>query len=292
MGIVNVTPDSFSDGGRFLDASDAIAQGLRLREEGADLVDVGGESTRPGAAAVPVEEELRRVMPVVEALAKEGIAVSIDTMKPEVMRRAIDAGCAVVNDVYGFRADGALEAVARAGVGVVAMHMQGTPGTMQKEPRYDDVVAEVTDFLLERAHALEAAHNVQICKYDALIDDNHTRAHPLHDVAVLVFLRRGLARLLGVDFIFAAHRGAGFLRREDLRVLEMRHVQLRPRRIGRARVLGVVHDAHDGHPVRQIGNPDAFADRVLAGPDTGREGAVDDADVSHATHLQRMDDCT
>ena len=157
MGIVNVTPDSFSDGGRFLDASDAIAQGLRLREEGADLVDVGGESTRPGAAAVPVEEELRRVLPVVEALAKEGIAVSIDTMKPEVMRRAIDAGCAVVNDVYGFRADGALEAVARAGVGVVAMHMQGTPGTMQKEPRYDDVVAEVTQFLLERAHALEAA---------------------------------------------------------------------------------------------------------------------------------------
>jgi len=157
MGIVNVTPDSFSDGGRFLDASDAIAQGLRLREEGADLVDVGGESTRPGAAAVPVEEELRRVLPVVEALAKEGIAVSIDTMKPEVMRRAIDAGCAVVNDVYGFRAEGAMEAVARAGVGVVAMHMQGTPGTMQKEPRYDDVVAEVTQFLLERAHALEAA---------------------------------------------------------------------------------------------------------------------------------------
>jgi dihydropteroate synthase len=96
-------------------------------------------------------------MPVVEALAKEGIAVSIDTMKPEVMRRAIDAGCAVVNDVYGFRAEGAMEAVARAGVGVVAMHMQGTPGTMQKEPRYDDVVAEVTQFLLERAHALEAA---------------------------------------------------------------------------------------------------------------------------------------
>jgi dihydropteroate synthase len=156
MGIVNVTPDSFSDGGRFLHAPEAIAQGLRLREEGADLVDVGGESTRPGAAAVSVEEELRRVMPVVEALAKEGIAVSIDTMKPEVMRSAIDAGCAVVNDVYGFRAGGAMEVVARAAVGVVAMHMQGTPGTMQKEPRYDDVVAEVTDFLLERAHALEA----------------------------------------------------------------------------------------------------------------------------------------
>ena len=157
MGVVNVTPDSFSDGGRFADASSAIAQGLKLREEGAHLVDVGGESTRPGATAVGAEEELRRVIPVVKALAKEGVAVSIDPMKPEVMRAAIEAGCAVVNDVNGFRAQGALEAVAGAKVGVVAMHMQGTPGTMQKEPRYDDVVREVTDFLLERAKALEAA---------------------------------------------------------------------------------------------------------------------------------------
>jgi dihydropteroate synthase len=154
---VNVTPDSFSDGGRFLDPSQAIAQGLRLRDEGADLVDVGGESTRPGASPVSLEQELHRVVPVVEGLVKQGVAVSIDTMKPEVMRAAIDAGCAVVNDVYGFRAEGALQAVARAQVGVVAMHMQGMPGTMQKEPRYDDVVREVTDFLLERAHALEAA---------------------------------------------------------------------------------------------------------------------------------------
>ena len=157
MGIVNVTPDSFSDGGRFLDPSQAIAQGLRLRDEGADFVDVGGESTRPGAVAVGSEEELRRVLPVIEGLVKEGVAVSVDTMKPEVMRAAIHAGCVVVNDVHAFRAEGALEAVARAEVGVVAMHMQGTPGTMQKEPRYDDVVEEVTEFLLERAHALEAA---------------------------------------------------------------------------------------------------------------------------------------
>src|SRR5690349_7756562 len=157
MGIVNVTPDSFSDGGRFLEASRAIAHGLELRDEGADLVDVGGESTRPGAAPVPAGEELRRVIPVVEALAKEGIAVSIDTMKPEVMRAAIEAGCAVVNDVNGFRAEGAIEAVARANVGVIPMHMQGTPGTMQQEPRYADVVGEVTQFLLERVRALEAA---------------------------------------------------------------------------------------------------------------------------------------
>ena len=157
MGIVNVTPDSFSDGGQFFDAARAIAHGLDLRDQGADLVDIGGESTRPGAAPVSAEEELRRVIPVVEALARQGVAVSIDTMKPPVMRAAIEAGAAVVNDVYGFRGEGAIEAVARAQVGVVAMHMQGTPGTMQKEPRYGDVVAEVTTFLLERAHALEQA---------------------------------------------------------------------------------------------------------------------------------------
>jgi dihydropteroate synthase len=157
LGIVNVTPNSFSDGGRFLEAAQAIDHGLRLREEGADLVDVGGESTRPGAETVALEEELRRVMPVVEALAREGVPVSVDTMKPAVMRAAIDAGCAVVNDVNAFRAPGAIEAVASAGVGLIAMHMQGTPGTMQQEPRYDDVVAEVGAYLRGRAQALEAA---------------------------------------------------------------------------------------------------------------------------------------
>lgn len=157
MGIVNVTPNSFSDGGQFLDTKAAIAQGLRLRDEGADLVDVGGESTRPGADPVPLDEELGRVMPVVEALVREGVAVSVDTMKPGVMRAAIDAGCAAVNDVNAFRAPGAIEAVARAHVGVVAMHMQGTPQTMQQAPRYDDVVREVGAFLRERALALEQA---------------------------------------------------------------------------------------------------------------------------------------
>jgi dihydropteroate synthase len=157
MGILNVTPDSFSDGGQFLDASRAIAHGLKLRDEGADIVDVGGESTRPGAAGVPLDEELKRVMPVIEALRREGVAVSIDTMKPEVMRAAIDAGCAVVNDVNAFRAPGAVEAVAASGVSLIAMHMQGTPATMQKEPHYDDVAAEVTGYLLARAEALARA---------------------------------------------------------------------------------------------------------------------------------------
>jgi dihydropteroate synthase len=167
LGIVNVTPNSFSDGGRFLDASHAIAHGVALVAEGADLVDVGGESTRPGAEAVPAEEELRRVIPVVAALVREGVAVSVDTMKPEVMRAAIDAGCAVVNDVNAFRAPGAIEAVARGGVGVIAMHMQGTPTTMQQAPHYEDVVAEVASYLHERAQALEAGG---VARDDIVID--------------------------------------------------------------------------------------------------------------------------
>jgi dihydropteroate synthase len=157
LGIVNVTADSFSDGGRFLDPAQAITQGLRLRDDGADFVDVGGESTRPGSDPVALEEELRRVIPVVEALARQGVAVSIDTTKPAVMRAAIDAGCSVVNDVNAFRASGAIEAVAGTPAGLIVMHMQGTPATMQKAPHYDDVVAEVGAFLAARARALEAA---------------------------------------------------------------------------------------------------------------------------------------
>jgi dihydropteroate synthase len=157
LGIVNVTPDSFSDGGQFLEVNAAIAQGQRLRDDGADFVDIGGESTRPGAAPVPLEEELRRVIPVVEALAARAIAVSVDTMKPEVMRAAIEAGAAMINDVNAFRAEGAIEAVARSKVSVCAMHMQGTPATMQAAPRYDDVVAQVSAYLRSRARALESA---------------------------------------------------------------------------------------------------------------------------------------
>jgi len=157
MGILNVTADSFSDGGRFLAQERAIAHGLALAADGADLVDVGGESTRPGAEPVPLEVELARVMPVVRALVREGVAVSVDTMKPEVMRQAAAAGCAMVNDVNAFRAEDAIAAVATSGVGLCAMHMKGTPATMQDDPRYDDVVAEVRDYLVGRARALEDA---------------------------------------------------------------------------------------------------------------------------------------
>ena len=158
MGIVNVTPDSFADGGAHFDADAAIAHGLRLVEEGADLLDVGGESTRPGADEVPVEEELRRVIPVIAALeAQTSVPISIDTSKPEVMRAAVAAGAGMVNDVYALRREGALDAAAELRVPVVLMHMLGEPRTMQDDPRYDDVVAEVHRFLAERIFAAEMA---------------------------------------------------------------------------------------------------------------------------------------
>ncbi len=195
MGIVNVTEDSFSDGGRYIDPARAIAHGLSLRDAGADLVDVGGESTRPGAAPVPAAEELRRVLPVIEALARAGVAVSVDTLKPEVMRAAIGAGCAVVNDVNGFRAPGALEAVAAAThVGLVVMHMQGTPGTMQQAPHYDDVAREVGDFLLERARVLQAAG---VAKERIVLDPGFGFGKTLeHNVALF----RALPRLAGLGY--------------------------------------------------------------------------------------------
>jgi len=157
MGIVNVTPDSFSDGGRYADAPAAVAHARRLIDEGADLVDIGGESTRPGAPAVPLQEERRRVLPVIEALAGCGVPISIDTQKPELMKEAVGAGASLVNDVNALRAPGALEAVAATGAAVCLMHMKGDPRTMQHDPRYDDVVAEVRAFLAARVEAAERA---------------------------------------------------------------------------------------------------------------------------------------
>jgi dihydropteroate synthase len=153
MGIVNVTPDSFSDGGRFLSSREAIEQGLRLREEGADLLDIGGESTRPGAQAVSVQEELDRVMPVLEGLGDCGAALSVDTTKAEVMAAALAAGADMVNDVSALEGPGALEVVAASACGICLMHRQGEPGTMQAAPHYDDVVAEVGDYLKSRLAA-------------------------------------------------------------------------------------------------------------------------------------------
>lgn len=155
MGIVNVTPDSFSDGGRYFDRSIAIEHGRRLIDEGADLLDIGGESTRPGSADVPETEEIDRVLPLVEAL-RDTVPISVDTSKPGVMRAALAAGASIINDVRALQEPGAFETVTASDCGVVLMHMQGTPRTMQREPRYDDVVAEVAGFLRRRAAALAA----------------------------------------------------------------------------------------------------------------------------------------
>jgi dihydropteroate synthase len=157
MGIVNVTPDSFSEGGQCFDADVAIRHAHSLIKQGADILDIGGESTRPGAPEVDAVEELRRVLPVICAVRDAGVPLSIDTSKPEVMRAALDAGVCIVNDVRALRAPGAVDAVAGAGCGVVLMHMQGEPRTMQASPHYEDVVAEVSAFLRERIAVLSQA---------------------------------------------------------------------------------------------------------------------------------------
>jgi dihydropteroate synthase len=157
MGILNVTPDSFSDGGRFIGREQAVAHARAMVAEGAAIIDVGGESTRPGAAAVSLQEELDRVLPVIETLRAElPVIVSVDTSKPEVMRAAVAAGAGLINDVRALREPGALEAAAAAKVPVCLMHMQGEPRSMQQAPAYVDVVGEVRDFLLERAAACQA----------------------------------------------------------------------------------------------------------------------------------------
>jgi dihydropteroate synthase len=157
MGILNVTPDSFADGGRHLDPAHALAHARQMIEDGAAIIDVGGESTRPGAKPVSEADELERVIPLVAALSAEGALVSIDTMKPAVMDAAIAAGASMVNDVRALRTRGALETVAASGAAVCLMHMRGEPRTMQADPHYEDVVREVRDFLVERALTCEAA---------------------------------------------------------------------------------------------------------------------------------------
>ncbi|MEN9725345.1 MAG: 7,8-dihydropteroate synthase [Pseudomonadota bacterium] len=157
MGIVNVTPDSFSDGGKFNTTEKAIEHALQLVEEGAEILDIGGESTRPGASPVPLDEELKRVIPVIEGLRGVGVPLSIDTYKPQVMQAAITAGADIVNDVCALREPQALEIVAASQVGVCLMHMQGRPQTMQADPQYDDVVSEVREFLQDRLNAAEQA---------------------------------------------------------------------------------------------------------------------------------------
>lgn len=243
MGIVNVTPDSFSDGGAHDTLEAAVAHALRLVEEGADLLDIGGESTRPGAQEVDVEEELRRVVPVIERLAKQvKVPISIDTSKPDVMRAAVAAGAGMINDVYALRREGALDAAAALGVPVVLMHMQGEPRSMQQAPDYDDVVGDVHRFLAERIFAAEMSG---IAKKNLVIDPGFGFGKDVrHNLALLAQLERftdlgvpvlaGLSRkrsigeITGHDdpaqrvtgsvaaHLIAAQRGAGIVRVHDV----------------------------------------------------------------------------
>ena len=189
VGILNVTPDSFSDGGLYHDVEAAVAHGLRMAEQGADMLDVGGESTRPGAREVAVEEELRRVLPVIEQLAaRTALPIAIDTSRPEVMRAAVAAGAGMINDVYALRRDGAMDAVAELGVPVCLMHMQGEPRGMQADPRYDDVVGEVHRFLTDRLFACELAG---IDRRRVMVDPGFGFGKTLeHNLALLVALER------------------------------------------------------------------------------------------------------
>jgi dihydropteroate synthase len=202
-GIINVTPDSFSDGGAHFDASAAIAHGLQLVDEGADLLDIGGESTRPGADPVSTRDEIARIVPVIEALAKQtSIPIAIDTSKPEVMRAAIAAGAGMINDVYALRNEGALDAAAELKVPVCLMHMQGEPRTMQENPYYDDVVSDVRRFLAERIFACEMSG---IDKKRIVVDPGFGFGKTLeHNLALL----RGLDQLsaLGVPLMVGLSR--------------------------------------------------------------------------------------
>lgn len=185
MGVVNVTPDSFSDGGEHFDTEAAVGRGLALAAEGASILDVGGESTRPGATRVPAAEQMRRILDVIRALRERlpsDVVISVDTTLAEVAEAAIEAGAGMVNDVAAGRESAIFEVAARHAVPLVLMHMQGTPATMQEDPRYDDVVAEVRAFLLERAAAAEAAGVGQVL-IDPGIGFGKTRAHNLALIA-------------------------------------------------------------------------------------------------------------
>ncbi len=203
MGVVNVTPDSFSDGGEFLDADRAVAHALHLVEQGADLLDIGGESTRPGATPVSEAEELRRVLPVIEQLAgRTRVPLSIDTMKPAVARAALAAGASIVNDVAANRADDAMgRVVAETGGGYIAMHMQGQPSTMQASPVYVDVVRVVEDFFRDRLQRLNACGvGADQVVFDVGIGFGKTLEHNLHLLAALrSFTKLERPLLLGVS---------------------------------------------------------------------------------------------
>lgn len=247
MGIVNVTPDSFSDGGRLANARAAIEHALKLQEEGAAILDVGGESTRPGAAIVAVDEEIRRVLPVIEALVDQGCVVSIDTKKPEVMRAALDAGAAMINDVMALRAPGALAAAAASDAAVCLMHMQGKPQNMQQAPCYSNVVEDVKQFLQGRMQACEA---MGIARERLVIDPGFGFGKTLaHNLALLNHLTElaewGIPVLVGLSrkAMLGALTGRDVHAREFASVAAHLAAISRGARLVRAHNVSAMHDA-------------------------------------------------
>lgn len=241
MGVINVTPDSFFDGGLYLSTAAAVAHARQLIDEGADLLDIGGESTRPGAAPVTLDEERRRVLPVLEALADAGVPLSVDTQKPGLMREAAAAGAAMINDVNGFEAAGALPAVAAGHCAICIMHKQGNPQTMQQSPQYADVVMEIRDYLRQRITAAEQAgiaHSRIVVDpgfgFGKTLDHNLELLRRLDEIAALaVPVLAGLSRksmigkITGRDAgdrlagsvaaaLFAVQRGAAIVRVHDV----------------------------------------------------------------------------
>jgi len=218
MGILNVTPDSFSDGGRYQSLEFAMERAEQMIKDGVDIIDIGGESTRPGSPSVPVQEELARVMPAIFALRELGYALSIDTCKPEVMREAIIAGADMINDINAFRAPGAIEAVADSDCGLCIMHMRGTPQDMQAQPVYQDVAGEVIAFLRERVEALEAAG---VARERVTIDPGFGFGKTVeHNVALLRSINR-MERELGLPVL------AGLSRKSMIGALTGRPVEQR-----------------------------------------------------------------
>ena len=246
MGILNATPNSFSDGGRYLSRDDALRHADDMLREGVDVIDIGGESTRPGVEPVPLDAELERVIPLVERLRDLNVPLSVDTYKPEVMRAAIDAGADLINDVWGFRMPGAIDAVRDARCGLCAMHMLGSPQTMQAvEPEYDDVVADVRRFLEQRVAALQAAgvakarisvdpgfgfgksvieHNYALLAH---LTDTAPRAVPPYPILVGISRKSMVGKLVGRPAhdrvaasvgaaVCAAERGAAIIRVHDV----------------------------------------------------------------------------
>lgn len=261
MGVLNLTPDSFSDGGRHAGPAAALRHAELMVEQGAAIIDVGGESTRPGAAPVPAAEEIGRVSPVLRELAAWPVVVSVDTSKPEVMRAALDAGAALVNDVRALREPGALDAVARSGAAVCLMHMQGEPRTMQSQPRYADVVAEVREFLADRVAACEAAG---IGRGRIAVDPGFGFGKTVeHNLELL----RGLRSIasLGCPVL------AGLSRKSLLGALTGRPVEARLAGGIAAAVMAVVHGAHiiRTHDVAETVDALRVAAAVTGGPSHG-----------------------